>query len=85
MTVPEIAFDPRLGGKDKHGSRYRDPRTGLFLPASVSMDKESLSGTREITFKCKFCGESKPLDQMRTLTRFFPQLVACKACEQRVS
>lgn len=31
MNSPEAVFDPRLGGKDKHGSKYRDPKTGWFV------------------------------------------------------
>lgn len=31
MNSPEAVFDPRLGGKDKHGSKYRDKRTGHFV------------------------------------------------------
>lgn len=31
MNTPAV-LDPRLGGKDKHGSKYRDKRTGHFVP-----------------------------------------------------
>ena len=40
--------------------------------------------TREITFKCKFCGMSKPIDEMMVLTRFFPPIVACRDCEKKM-
>jgi|PlaIllAssembly_1097288.scaffolds.fasta_scaffold85717_3 uncharacterized Zn finger protein len=36
--------------------------------------------TSEITFTCKFCGESKSLDEMILETRFFPILVSCREC-----
>ena len=39
---------------------------------------------KEITFKCKFCGMSKPLDEMVVLTRFFPSIVACRDCEKKM-
>ena len=39
---------------------------------------------KEITFKCQFCGESKPLDEMVVLTRFFPPIVACRDCERKM-
>jgi hypothetical protein len=29
----QAVFDSRLGGKDKHGSKYRDKKTGHFVPA----------------------------------------------------
>jgi len=41
-------------------------------------------GTREITFKCKFCGKDKPLDEMRTINRYFPPIVACLECEKKL-
>lgn len=40
--------------------------------------------TKEITFKCKFCGVSKPLDEMMVLTRFSPPIVACRDCEKKM-
>jgi len=40
--------------------------------------------TKEITFKCKYCGENKPLDDMRRLTRFFPPVVVCRDCEKKM-
>jgi len=40
--------------------------------------------TREITFRCKYCGRTKPLSEIITLTRFFPPLVACKDCERKM-
>ena len=39
---------------------------------------------KETTFKCGFCGESKPLSEMTVITRFFPQLVACRDCERKM-
>jgi len=32
--------------------------------------------TKGITFRCKFCRKTKPLDEMRALARFFPPIVA---------
>ncbi len=41
-------------------------------------------GTKKITFRCRFCEQDKPLDEMRFLNRFFPPLVACQACEKEM-
>jgi len=30
MNSPEAVFDARLGGKDTHGTKYRDLKTGWF-------------------------------------------------------
>lgn len=38
----------------------------------------------EITFTCKFCGQSKPLSEMKIITRFFPPMVACQDCARKV-
>ncbi len=47
--------------------------------------KESeTEGPREITFKCRFCGMSKLLEEMVVLARFFPPLVACRDCERKM-
>jgi len=40
--------------------------------------------TRETTFKCRFCGETRPLGEMIIMTRFFPQIVACRDCEKKM-
>ena len=40
--------------------------------------------TKEITFKCKFCGMPKPIDEMMVLTRFFLPIVACRDCEKKM-
>ncbi|MDP2873414.1 MAG: hypothetical protein Q8P31_12875 [Bacillota bacterium] len=82
----EAVFDPRLGGRGQHGvvgSKYRDPKTGWFVPSPEKKSPDAI-GMKEITFKCKFCGKNKPVDELRILTRFFPRLVACRECEKGV-
>jgi ribosome-binding protein aMBF1 (putative translation factor) len=37
-------------------------------------------GDAEIHFKCRLCGKEKPLQEMRTVTRFNPVLVVCEDC-----
>ncbi len=48
----------------------------------MAKEKETKETAKEITFYCKFCGESKPLSEMTFMTRFFPVLVACRECEK---
>ena len=36
----------------------------------------------QVTFKCRFCGEIKPLQELVRMTRFFPPVVACSGCEK---
>jgi hypothetical protein len=40
--------------------------------------------TREITFECKYCGKNRPLSDMRTSTRFFPRIMACRDCIEKM-
>ena len=51
---------------------------------SGEIEKEEEHKIREITFKCKFCERSKPLDEMVVLTRFFPPIEACRDCEKKM-
>ena len=37
---------------------------------------------KEITFKCRFCGETKPFSEMVLQTRYFPVLTSCRACDK---
>lgn len=74
----EAVFDPTLGLQG--GSKYRDPETGRFVP--VPEKKRKPKGM--IMFRCKFCGKKKPLNEMMTLKRFFPPLVACRPCDRRI-
>jgi hypothetical protein len=50
---------------------------------TLNRQQSEAKETKEITFKCKFCGQTKPLAEMRTLTRFFPLIVACRECEKK--
>jgi len=54
--------------------------------ATETLKKESAEEkkAREITFKCKYCGKDKPLDDMRRIDRFFPPLVTCRECEKKL-
>jgi hypothetical protein len=38
----------------------------------------------EISFKCRRCGQEKPLSDMRSVTRFLPVLVVCKDCAREL-
>ena len=51
---------------------------------TTETDKDKKPETKELTFKCKFCGESRPLSEMVTLPGFFPPIVACRACERKM-
>jgi hypothetical protein len=36
---------------------------------------------KEITFTCRFCGETKPFSEMVIQTRYFPLLTSCRVCD----
>jgi hypothetical protein len=44
--------------------------------------KSDTGNTEEmkITFKCSRCGREKPIEDMRTVTRFIPVLIVCQDC-----
>lgn len=44
--------------------------------------EESKDG-EPLTFKCKICEKSKPLDEMVVVTKFFPPVVFCRECEKK--
>ena len=41
-------------------------------------------GSSQITFTCKFCGEKKPIDDMKTVDGYFPPVIACSECERKL-
>jgi hypothetical protein len=47
-------------------------------------DQAGKSGEMEIRFKCRLCEKEKPLNQMRTVTRFVPALIVCQDCAKRL-
>ncbi len=42
------------------------------------------AGSKVVTFQCQSCGRLKRIEEMRVLTRFFPLLVICNDCEQKM-
>ena len=44
-------------------------------------DSDKAKGT---TFKCKYCGRTRPLDEMGTLTRFHPPVIVCQNCAKKM-
>jgi len=54
------------------------------MTSEIEKEEKSKVKAKEITFKCKFCEKSKPLDAMVVLTRFFPPIVACRDCEKKM-
>lgn len=37
-----------------------------------------------VIFRCQRCGKERPLEEMRTVTRFFPLMVVCRECEKEI-
>lgn len=35
---------------------------------------------KTIMFKCQFCGQDKPLDDLLMMRQYYPVLSACKEC-----
>ena len=49
---------------------------------ATEIKRKKRSKEKEITFKCKFCERSRPLNEMVFVARFFPPVVACRDCEK---
>ncbi|MBN1191395.1 MAG: hypothetical protein JXA46_16690 [Dehalococcoidales bacterium] len=45
---------------------------------------ESSKNKAEIFFKCKLCGELRPLSELIVIKNYYPHLSACKACARGV-
>ena len=59
----------------------------MYVRLATEMVKKGQSETkkiREITFKCKFCGNTKLVDEIRVLTRFCPPSGVCLDCEKKL-
>jgi hypothetical protein len=56
----------------------------MIMGALLSKKPNEEKKDREITFKCKYCGKNKPLEDMRRIDRFSPPLVACRECEKKL-
>jgi translation initiation factor 2 beta subunit (eIF-2beta)/eIF-5 len=52
--------------------------------ASKTADKAKKKEAGAITFRCQSCGQDKPIEEMRTIRRFFPMLVVCRECEKTI-
>jgi hypothetical protein len=57
----------------------RDSR-GHFIKGNVPSNKRLDGNKSGITFTCKFCGNPKPIEEMRIATRFFPYFPVCRDC-----
>ena len=51
---------------------------------TTEIEKGEESKAKKVTFKCKSCEKSKPLDEMVVVTRFFPLVVVCRDCEKKM-
>jgi transcription elongation factor Elf1 len=56
----------------------------MTTETSKKESAEAKEKNKEVTFKCKYCGQQKPVSEMRMITRFFPVLIACRDCEKKL-
>jgi hypothetical protein len=50
------------------------------MAAKPAKKVEDIKPDKEIVFKCKFCGETKPLRDMIVMHQYYPQICACSIC-----
>lgn len=55
-----------------------------MVEETVTSEGKKLEDRRDnkLTFKCRFCQQSRPVEDMVLITRFFPPMVACRECEK---
>jgi hypothetical protein len=73
MNSAGAVFDPRLGGKDQHGSKYRNPKTGWFvssLKVSTCPPHYWLINEKNVGC-CKKCGAVR--DFGKELKKYLPK------------
>ena len=54
------------------------------MAESASKHKQTKTTTDGIVFRCRRCGQAKPLTDMRSITRFLPVLIVCKDCAREL-
>ncbi len=47
-------------------------------------DKASKKRPLKVTFRCQYCKRLRPLEEMRSVTRFLPVLIMCRDCEKKI-
>jgi hypothetical protein len=55
------------------------------MPDKVEIKNTGSEKYPVVYFKCKFCGETKPLDELVILRQFYPQISVCKECSIAIS
>jgi hypothetical protein len=53
------------------------------MPAKTdhkSEEQKEPAQETEILFRCKFCGENKPLSELIMIRNYYPPMGACNAC-----
>lgn len=51
---------------------------------ATEVKKRKKSQEKIVTFKCQFCGESRPIKEMTVIARLFPLTLACRKCEEKM-
>ncbi|MDP3879826.1 MAG: hypothetical protein Q8Q07_05935 [Dehalococcoidales bacterium] len=56
------------------------------MAMKTEADNEGAKATEigEITFTCKLCEKSRPLDDMVVVMKYFPPVVVCRDCEKKI-
>jgi len=53
------------------------------MPDDVKNAKKAAGkGGEKVFFTCQCCGKRRPLEQMRSVTRFVPVLIVCRECQK---
>ncbi len=50
----------------------------------TELEEGEESNIKKVIFKCKFCEEPIPLGEMVLLSRYFPEIIACRDFEKKI-
>jgi len=55
------------------------------MSAKGNQNNAKTKGSDEVYFKCQVCGKPRKLEEMRLVNRFFPALVVCPDCSNKMT
>jgi hypothetical protein len=93
LKGPKKLVEPEVvKASTAHKAAEAPPETNDAKPALETKHAKEQRAAREvkeivvkaINFKCQFCGEERPLDQMVILRQYFPPKSACKECARTI-
>ncbi len=75
------AKKPKAAARAETKATAKKPKVEARAGAKTAVKKPKPGG---ITFKCQWCQQARPLEEMTSLTRFAPVVVVCRSCARKI-